>query len=89
MHLIRLHLLDEQVRAGNLFPRWLPNLMTGYGYPTFNFYAPLIYIIAEAFHLSGVDLAHSLALLMGLLILVAGWGVYLLAGDLYSPGGAR
>ncbi|MFO7632730.1 MAG: 6-pyruvoyl-tetrahydropterin synthase-related protein, partial [Caldilinea sp.] len=29
------------------------------------------------------------ALLMGLLILVAGWGVYLLACDLYAAGGAR
>ena len=50
VHLIRLHLLDEQVRASNLFPRWLPDLMTGYGYPLFNFYAPLIYYGAGVSH---------------------------------------
>jgi uncharacterized membrane protein len=87
VHLIRLYLLDEQVRAGNLFPRWLLDLMTGYGYPTFNFYAPLIYIIAETFHLGGVALAYALTVLMVILIVAAGWGMYFLASDLYAAGG--
>ncbi len=84
VHLIRLHLLDEQIRAGNLFPRWLPDLMTGYGYPTFNFYAPMIYIIAEVLHLSGAPLAYSLTIMMGMLVVWAGWGMYFLASDLYA-----
>ena len=84
VHLIRLHLLDEQIRAGNLFPRWLPDLMTGYGYPTFNFYAPMIYIIAEVLHLGGAPLAYSLTIMMGVLVVLAGWGMYFLASDLYK-----
>jgi hypothetical protein len=84
VHLIRLHLLDEQLRAGNFFPRWLPDLMTGYGYPTFNFYAPMIYIISEALHLGGVPPAYALTTLMGMLVILAGWGMYFLAADLYS-----
>lgn len=85
VHLIRLYLLDEQVRAGNFFPRWLPDLMTGYGYPTFNFYAPLIYGFAEILHLAGAPLPHALTTLMVALVVTAGWGMYVLASDLYNP----
>ncbi|MFZ4850279.1 MAG: 6-pyruvoyl-tetrahydropterin synthase-related protein, partial [Caldilinea sp.] len=87
VHLIRLSLLDEQVRSGNFFPRRLPSLMTGYGYPTFNFYAPFIYGVAELWHLAGVALPSALALLMGGLVLVAGAGMFLLASDLYADHG--
>lgn len=83
VHLIRLHLLDEQMRAGNYFPRWLPDLMTGHGYPTFNFYAPMIYIIAEVLHLAGAPPAYALTIMMGLLVLLAGSGMFFLASDLY------
>ena len=87
VHLIRLFLLDEQVRSGNFFPRWLPSLMTGYGYPTFNFYAPFIYGVAELLHLAGVALPSALAVLMGGLVLAAGAGMFLLASDLYADHG--
>ena len=89
LHLIRLHLLDEQIGAGNLFPRWLPDLMTGYGYPLFNFYAPLIYYAAEALHLAGLPLPYALSALLGALVIGAGWGMYLLAADLYVRAGVR
>jgi hypothetical protein len=85
VHLIRLYLLDEQVRAGNFFPRWLPDLMTGYGYPTFNFYAPLIYAVAEIMHLAGASLPYALTILMMMLIGTAAWGMWFLASDLYRP----
>ena len=84
LHLIRLHLLDEQVRSGNFFPRWLPDLMTGYGYPLFNFYAPIIYYTAEALHLAGLGQAYAVAAVMGALVILAGWGMYFLAADLYA-----
>ncbi len=84
VHLIRLYLLDEQIRAGNFFPRWLPDLMTGYGYPTFNFYAPFIYLFAEILHLAGAPLPYALTILMVALVVTAGWGMYVLASDLYN-----
>lgn len=84
VHLIRLHLLDEQVRLGNFFPRWLPTLMTGFGYPLFNFYAPVIYYAAEALHLGGLALPYAISALMAALVIAAGWGMYFLAADLYA-----
>jgi hypothetical protein len=34
-HIMRLGLLDHHIRQGTLFPRWLPELMLGRGYPLF------------------------------------------------------
>lgn len=38
LHLLRLGVLDELIRQGTLYPRRVPGLMLGYGYPVFNFY---------------------------------------------------
>ena len=38
----------EAMQAGILYPRWLPHLASGYGYPTFVFYGPLF------FHAAGI-----------------------------------
>ncbi|MCB0044628.1 MAG: hypothetical protein KDD92_04300 [Caldilineaceae bacterium] len=84
LHLLRLTLLDEHVRAGALFPRWMPDLVLGYGYPLFNFYGPVAYYVAEALHLLG--LSHTLALpaTLGLFILIGGYGAYRLARDMFG-----
>ena len=34
------------VRGGEFYPRWAPNFFHGYGYPIFNYYAPLTYYLA-------------------------------------------
>jgi len=41
------------LRAGNVYPRWAPDFFYGYGFPIFNFYAPLTYLAANL-----VSLAH-------------------------------
>ncbi len=42
-----LHFHEAQA-AGLLYPRWLPHLAGGYGYPTFVFYQPLYFFVASA-----------------------------------------
>jgi hypothetical protein len=51
----------------------------------------LIYYAAEALHLAGLPLPNALSALLGALVIGAGWGMYLLASDLYryAGGGAR
>ena len=84
LHLLRVALLDYHVSQGMLFPRWMPELVLGYGYPLLNFYGPVTYYLAEALHLLG--LGHSTALMatFGLLILVGGYGALLLARDMFA-----
>jgi len=77
LHIYRLAELSRLFRAGEIFPRWAPNFYYGYGYPIFNYYAPLSYYLGL-----GIDLLPVLgpvAAVKGLFIiglLGAGLGLY-------------
>ncbi|MCA9997490.1 MAG: hypothetical protein KDE56_17145, partial [Anaerolineales bacterium] len=45
LHIFRLVELSQLVRGGELYPRWAPDFYHGYGYPIFNYYAPLTYYV--------------------------------------------
>ncbi len=45
LHVFRLHELGQLVAGGEFYPRWAPNFYHGYGYPIFNYYAPLTYYL--------------------------------------------
>ncbi len=47
-HILRLWMLEWIILRGAWYPRWLPELFLGYGYPVFNFYAPGFYAVAFA-----------------------------------------
>ncbi len=61
------------IADGAVVPRWCTDQALGYGYPTFAFYSPLAYYLAEGFHLAGMDIpsavkaTHAVAFLLGLL----------------------
>jgi hypothetical protein len=77
LHIFRLHELSYLIRGGEFYPRWAPNFYHGYGYPIFNYYAPLIYYTALPFELlPQIDavLASKIVLVGGMLL--AGLGVY-------------
>jgi hypothetical protein len=79
LHLLRLVALDHHVRHGMLYPRWLPELFTGLGYPVLNFYGPLTYYLAELLHLIGLDFVSAMIAAFAVLVLVSGFGMYWLA----------
>jgi hypothetical protein len=47
-HMVRAYLLSRAWDRGEWFPRWSPEQYGGYGYPTLNFYAPLVYFLVAA-----------------------------------------
>jgi hypothetical protein len=77
----------EGLKEGQLFPRWAPDLGAGYGEPTFTFNAPLIYYLTAVFHAMGLGFVAAQNLALLLLLLLAGLGMYLLAGELLGPRG--
>lgn len=81
-HIARLYLLDQGIRQGNIYPRWVGGLGFGYGYPLYNFYPPFIYYIAEAFHLIGLSYIWSIKLVFMLGFLSGALGIYLLTKKL-------
>ena len=68
-----------------IFPvRWVPDLGYGYGYPIFNFYAPLAYYVGALFILLGFDALTATKIMMGIGILLSGIFMYLLAREFWG-----
>jgi uncharacterized membrane protein len=76
-HIVRLYLLDEAIRQGYLYPRWVGGLGFNFGYPLFNFYPPLVYYVAEIFHLLGFSLIWSIKLTFISGFIIATFGMFI------------
>lgn len=72
----------ECLNRGELPCRWSDSLGKGYGYPWFNYYPPMIYVIPAVLHLTGLSLILSLNLFTFLTFLLAAWSMYLLVKEL-------
>lgn len=84
LHLLRLTELNHLLRSGLVYSRWAPDMALGYGFPFFNFYAPLAYYIAAAVSGLGAGLNLGLRLTFALGILGSGLAAYRLARDHFS-----
>lgn len=82
LHLLRIARLHDAVTKGILFPRWMPDQLLGYGYPTLNYYASATYYGVEFLHLLGLPLYWAYVVAQSLLVIFAATGMYLFARDL-------
>jgi hypothetical protein len=77
LHIFRLLELSYLVRGGEFYPRWAPNFYHGYGYPIFNYYAPLTYYLGLPLELlPGFDAVDGVKFVFVLGLLAAGFGMY-------------
>ena len=77
LHIFRLLELSSLVRGGEFYPRWAPDFYHGYGYPIFNYYAPLTYYVGLLFDfLPGMDAVAGVKAVFVLGWLGAGFGMY-------------
>ncbi len=77
LHVYRLAELQRMWEGGDIYPRWAANFYYGYGYPIFNFYAPLTYYIGLLFNfLPNFDPVSSVKAVFVLSIFCAGFGMY-------------
>jgi len=63
-HLIRFWQFDKNIRLGDFFPRWAPDLNAGFGSPLFNFFYPLPNYLGEFWYLLGFSFISSLKLVL-------------------------
>jgi len=85
LHIFRLAELSYLVRGGEFYPRWAPNFYHGYGYPIFNYYAPLSYYVALLFELLPMFSAVTAVKITFLLSMVLGAvGMYGFVRDNWS-----
>jgi len=77
LHIFRLAELSRLISPENPYPRWAPNFYYGFGYPIFNYYAPLSYylgiIVASTLSLGAVAGVKSVFILS---LLAAAFGMY-------------
>lgn len=85
LHLLRLVVLDHNIIQGNLYPRWVPELYVGLGYPLFNFYAPMGYYVAELFYWLGFDIVFALIIAFCAFVVMGGYGMFFLAKAVFGP----
>ncbi len=77
LHIFRLAELSYLLRGGELYPRWAPNFYHGYGYPIFNYYAPLTYYLGFLAEITPwFDAVAAVKFIFILGMLFAGLGIY-------------
>ena len=76
--------MGKMLKSGVFPVRWVPDLGYGYGYPIFNFYAPIAYYIGGIFILLGFDALLATKLMMALGVVSAGIFMYFLAREFFG-----
>ena len=76
----------QGIQDGYLYPRWGPDHGLGYGYPTFIFYAPLAYYVAEVFHLLGAGPTAAIKITYALAFILSGLTMYTFVKRLWGSG---
>ena len=69
-------LFARAVRDGILYPRFLPDLYGGYGYPTFCFYQPGFFFVVTLFSALPLPLHRALALTLVFLLYAGALGAF-------------
>ncbi|MBN1313482.1 MAG: hypothetical protein JXB30_18895 [Anaerolineae bacterium] len=84
-HLHRLITLDDNIRHGQLWPRYSPATVFGYGAPPFNFYSPVSLYPAEIFHLLGLGFLEALLFSLIFYAFAGALGAYTLGKSWAGP----
>jgi 6-pyruvoyl-tetrahydropterin synthase related domain len=83
-HIGRAVNLEALIRAGHFFPRWSPYMAHGFGYPFFNYYAPLSSYVLVLIHNLGFIYPNALYIAFGISLWLAGLATYALARDWFG-----
>lgn len=80
----RLHQLTTALSDGHFPVRWMPDANYGYGYPFYNYYAPLSLYITAVFCFLGFGFIRAIHLAQLAGFLVAAWGAYQLGRTFWA-----
>ncbi len=84
---VRIYQMQKAISDGMFPVRWVQDLGYGYGYPIFNFYAPLAYYIGSLFSFfTGPLLATKI--MFGLVLIGSAFSMYLASARFFSRPGA-
>ena len=75
-HIHKAIVLEQVIRAGHFFGRWMPQMAHGFGFPHFNYYAPLASYLLIGLHDLGLIYPAAFYLFLFLCVWLAGVGTY-------------
>ncbi len=81
----RVYEMKNSLQDGMFPVRWVENLGFGYGYPIFNFYAPLPYYLGGFINILGVDSISSTKLMFGIGTLLSGISMFFFLRKFFNP----
>src|SRR3990167_9408338 len=61
--------------------RWVPDMGYGFGFPLFNFYPPLPYLVGEILRIFGLTFVSTAKYLFVLAVVLSGMSMYVLAAE--------
>lgn len=86
IHIAWLYEFHKTLIAGQIPPRFVPDLSFGFGYPLFNFVFPLPFYLGEIFHLLGLSFVDSIKAVFFISIPLSGIFMYLLLRQFIGSG---
>ncbi len=87
VQVIRLYEMNNCIKDGQIPCRWVPNLGGLYGYPIFNYYAPLPYYFGELIYLLTNNLLVSVKVMFAVSFVGAYIFMYLFASKIWGKTG--
>ncbi|MFA5532655.1 MAG: hypothetical protein WDA13_03635 [Candidatus Shapirobacteria bacterium] len=85
MQMIRQLEMEKCLQDGQIPCRWTPDLGYGYGYPLFNFYPPMPYIVGQVYRTFGFSFVDSVKATAVTQIVLSAAFIYLLSSSIFGP----
>lgn len=83
-HVARIANFYQNIKEGNIVPRWAGNLNWGYGHPILMFLYPFSSYTASFFHFIGFSLVDSIKIVFGLAYILSGFSMYFFVKELLN-----
>jgi len=87
MQMIRQLEMEKCLKDGQIPCRWSPDLGYEYGYPLFNFYPPMPYIVGQVYRTFGLSFVTSAKMIAVTQIILSTFFMYLLAAEIFGSFG--
>jgi hypothetical protein len=85
MQMIRQLELEKCLKDGQIPCRWTPDLGYGYGYPLFNFYPPMPYIVGQVYRTFGLSFVNSVKATAITQIALCSLFMFILGTSVFGP----
>jgi len=84
MQVFRLQQMDKCIKDLQIPCRWVPDAGYQYGYPQFNFYAPLVYYFGEGVHLLGFQFIDTVKIIIITGFVLGALAMFILAREFFG-----